>query len=186
MNRIFPLFLTLFFILNCKNENRTQREYLLKETNFNFQKIIAKDINEIENENAGIQMRKPFKVTLSESYFPEIEKYEFEQPIIYWRDSSNIKNTVSYFFTKKDSLVRVIEYAWSKPKDNDSIILKIYEENLKIISKKLNQKGKVKNEHNNNWKQQIISWENDSIYVWSFIFSNKLPRRTRVIIRQKL
>ena len=185
MNRIIPIIFTLFFFLSCKKSEKIQREYSIKNTNFNFQKKSAKEIGTIEDLNKGIQKRKPYKVTLGESYFPDIKKNEFEQPLIFWRDTANLKNTISYFFTKKDSVVRVIEYAWSKPKDNDSIISKIYKNNIKLISKKLNQKGKIINESKDSWKQQIISWENDSIYVWSFIFIDKLPQRTRVIIRQK-
>ena len=185
MNKILSLILTFVLICGCNKNEQFQKEYLIPQTNFNFEKISAQKIIQIENENHGIQMRKPYKVTLSKSYFPDIENYEFEQPKVFWRDSANIKNIVSYFFTKKDSRVRVIEYSWNKPKDNDSIISKIYENNIKIISNKLRQKGKITNESKNSWKQQIITWENDSIYVWSFIFGYDLPQRTRVIIRQK-
>lgn len=186
MNRAFLIFFIFTLFCGCKENEQTQREYLISDTNFNFTKISAQEINKIENENNGIQMRKPYKITLSKSYFPEIKKYEFEQPKVFWRDSANVKNTVSYFFTKKDSIVRVIEYSWNKPNNNDSIISKIYDNNIKIISNKLQQKGKITNEAKDSWKQQIISWENDSIYVWSFIFGYDLPQRTRVIIRRKI
>ena len=186
LNRIFVIFLTFSFILNCQNKEQIIREYSVNKTKFNFEKITAKNVVEIEGVNKGIQIHKPYIVTLGESYFPELTKYEFEQPLIYWRDTANLKTAVSYFFTKKDSIVRVIEYSWSKPKDNDSIIAKIYQNNVEQISKIFNQKGKIMNESKDYWKQQIISWENDSVYVWSFIFSSELPQRTRVIIRQKI
>jgi len=185
MYRTIPKIFIFVFLFGCKKNETIQRKYFIDNTNFSFAKMSAQNVKNIESQKNGIQMRKPYKIELSESYFPEIKKYEFEQPLIYWRDSANIKNTISYFFTKKDSLVRVIEYSWSKPKDNDSIIAKIYKNNIKIISEKLKQKGKIVNETKDSWKQQIISWENDSIYVWSFIFSQNLPERTRVIIRQK-
>ena len=185
MNRLIPIIFSLLFFSSCKKNEQIQREYSIKNTKFNFEKLTTQKINKIESENGGIQVRKPYKVTLGESYFPDVKNYEFEQPLIYLRDSANIKNAVSYFSTKKDNKVRVIEYSWSKPKDNDSIIAKIYENNIKIISRKLNQNGKITNETSDSWKQQIVSWENDSIYIWSFIYSEDLPKRTRVIIRQK-
>ena len=186
MNRkLSIIFLVTLIIVGCSKKKVISKFYFAPNTVFEFQKINTKNIKNIEILNNGIEMRKPYKVTLGESYFPEIEKYKFHQPIVYFRDTSNITTIISYFFTEKDSLVRLIEYSWSKPQDNDSIISEIYTNNNKIIEAKFKIKSEVINESEDYWKQQTKIWENDSIYVKSFIFSSKTPDRTRVIIRQK-
>ena len=47
----------------------------------------------------------------------------------------DVNTAVSYYYTKKDNVVRVISYAWNEQDDNQSI-QKIFDTNKKLFTKK--------------------------------------------------
>ena len=101
------LILVIFIILNsfaCKQRNRisnpsNSNDVKIYETNFTLKKIKVSDIEKIEKKNSGIKYTKPINNYLSEDYFPDLDKYEFAQPIIYQRDTLNLNTEISYYFT---------------------------------------------------------------------------------------
>lgn len=185
MKQIYFIILVLF-VFSCKRiESPKLNNINIGKTKFEFSRVQFSDIEKIEKENNGTEFTKPFSVSLSKEYFPEIDKYEFAQPKIYVRDTLNMSTTVSYFFTKKDSIVRLIEYSWDKDRKEKAFIDKLYKFNKTQISKSLKDNGIEKSQKIDYWWQKIIRWDNDSTHIYSFIFGIEDGQRTRVIVRYK-
>ena len=185
MKIIIQIFILLLFF-NCKQEISLKKQNVkIKNTIFEYKQPNFSDIQSIEKANNGIKYARNIDIRLSNSYFPEIEKYEFAQPIIYHRDTANLDTQISYFFTKNDSIVRLIEYSWHQDKKKNPFMDNLYQFNKKKISEELAMKGLEKNEKVDYWWQKIIRWDNTSMHIYSFIFGVQEGQRTRVIVRFK-
>jgi len=182
--KIYIQLFVLLFVLNCKPKDNLEDVRILS-TEIIFSEPKFSEIQKIENKNKGIKYTKSYNIGLSKDYFPEIDKYEFAQPIIYRRDTTNLDTEISYFFTKNDSIIRLIEYSWNQDEKKKSFIDDLYEFNKKIISKKLAQSGIEKSEKIDYWWQKIVRWDNDSTHIYSFIFGIEEGQRTRIIVRFK-
>lgn len=121
----------------------------------------------------------------SQGYFPELNIYEFNQPKFYDRRDRSRLTAVSYFYTEKDSIVRVISYAWNEQDDNDSI-QEIFDKNKKLFVDFFKNNGNAKRTDKPTYWQDELRWENKNILVFQFILGNeKGPYRTRTIIKYK-
>lgn len=159
------------------------------ETNFITAKIKTSEIPKIEKKSNGIKYLKPINNYLSKDYFPDLDKYDFAQPIIYQRDTLNLNTEISYYFTKNDSIVRLIEYSWNtnwKIKNQKPFIDDLYSLNNSAIEKKMKQNNKEEFQKFDNGWRKSKNWENQKINIYSFILgSENEGYRTRVIVRQK-
>ncbi|MCU7616007.1 hypothetical protein NZ698_02255 [Chryseobacterium sp. PBS4-4] len=182
--KLYIQILVIFSVINCKPKDNFER-VRIQNTSIELEQIKFSDISNIENKNNGIEYTKPFNIALSKEYFPEIEKYQFEQPKIYRRDTTNLNTEISYFFTKNDSIVRLIEYSWNQDDLKEHFIDNLYQSNKDMISKSLSQKGIEKSEKIDYWWQKIVRWDNDSTHIYSFIFGIDEGQRTRIIVRFK-
>jgi len=117
---------TLFSCHQKKDSNIEKKNVKIKSTEFIYGPIQLADIKKIEDKNNSIQYTKPYRISLSEDYFPGIEHYDFDQPLIYRMDTGNLNTQASYFFTKKDSTVRLIEYSWSQNRKQQLFIDSLY------------------------------------------------------------
>ena len=189
------LILVIFIILNsfaCKQRNRisnpsNSNDVKIYETNITLKKIKVSDIEKIEKKNSGIKYTKPINNYLSEDYFPDLDKYEFAQPIIYQRDTLNLNTEISYYFTKNDSIVRLIEYSWNtNGKNQKPFIDDLYSLNNSFITNTM--KYNSKEEHHNfdyDWRKSK-NWETTNTNIYSFVLGlNNEGYTTRVIVRQK-
>ncbi len=175
-------------LLGCnpkKNPKKNLEKISIKSTEIEFNQINFSDIHKIESRNNGIEYKKPVKISLSKDYFPEIDKYEFSQPRIFRRDTANLDTQVSYFFTKNDSIVRLIEYSWDQDAKKKLYIDDLYKLNKEDLTKKLSLKGSEKSSKIDYWWQKIVRWDTDSTHVYSFIFGIEEGQRTRIIVRFK-
>ncbi|NML70399.1 hypothetical protein HHL23_11375 [Chryseobacterium sp. RP-3-3] len=145
MKIYIQFFVLLAILISCKNKNNLEN-VKIKNTAIEFEQIKFSDIKKIEKTNNGIQYTKPFNIGLSKEYFPDLDQYEFDQPLIFRRDTANLDTEVSYFFTKNDSIVRLIEYSWNQDETKTPFIDKLYKFNKNNISKKLSKKGEEKSE----------------------------------------
>ncbi|SFN13200.1 hypothetical protein SAMN05421594_1231 [Chryseobacterium oleae] len=182
--KIFIHLFVLLSILDCKPKNNIEN-VKIQNTAIEFKQIKFSDIRKVEKKNNGIEHTKPFNIGLSKNYFPDIEKYEFAQPIIFRRDTANLNTQISYFFTKNDSIVRLIEYSWNQDKKKVPFIDNLYNFNKEFISKNLSRQGEETNEKIDYWWQKIVRWDNDSTHIYSFIFGVNEGQRTRIIVRFK-
>jgi hypothetical protein len=183
MKILLQTFIMLLFF-NCQ-QKRHLKETRLENTIIEYKQPKISDIQYVEKMNGGIKYFNNIDIRLSKEYFPEIEKYEFEQPIIYHRDTANLDTQVSYFFTKKDSVIRLIEYSWNQDQNKEPFIDKLYQLNKRNIARALEMEGLEKNEGVDYWWQKVIRWDNNIVHVYSFIFGINEGQRTRVIVRFK-
>lgn len=183
MKLIFQIFI-LLSVVGCKPKKSLEK-VSIRNTEIELNQVKYSDIKKIESENNGIEYKKPFKISLSKEYFPEIDKYEFAQPRIFRRDTANLDTQISYFFTKNDSIVRLIEYSWNQGEKKIPFIAELYNFNKNKISEFLSQEGNEKSEKIDYWWQKIVRWDNDSTHVYSFIFGIEEGQRTRIIVRFK-
>lgn len=126
MKKIILYFIICLFTIGCASTNKIYNDI----TTFQLKKITSKEIPQIEENQNGIE--KITKVNISQGYFPELNVYEFSQPKIYNRKIGNVNTAVSYFFTAKDSVVRVISYAWNEQDDNN-FVQEIFDTNKKLF-----------------------------------------------------
>ena len=158
------------------------------ETDLNNSLYLISD-TKIEKKNSGIKYTKPINNYLSKDYFPDLDKYDFAQPIIYQRDTLNLNTEISYYFTKNDSIVRLIEYSWNtnwEIKNQKPFIADLYSLNNSFIAKKMKLNSKEEFQKFDNGWRKGKNWENQKINIYSFVLgSDNEGYRTRVIVRQK-
>lgn len=81
---------------------------------FNYNQIkIDKSIN-IENKHNSKEYIPTYTISVSEDYFPYAKSFNLTQPKIFNRpkNSSFIPVQVEYYYSLKDSIVRLILYSW--------------------------------------------------------------------------
>ncbi len=179
MKKIILYFIICLFAIGCASTNKIYNDI----TTFQLKKITSKEIPQIEENQNGIE--KITNVNISQGYFPELNVYEFSQPKIYNRKIGNINTAVSYYFTAKDSVVRVISYAWNEQDDNDSV-QEIFDTNKNLFNEFFKNNGDMKRTDEPTYWQDAITWENKKVLVFQFILGNdKGAYRTRTIIKYK-
>ena len=174
------LFLTIFILFGISIQKEISNEI----ATYQLEKVKVKNIKKIELKNNGIEEHD--NPPTSQGYFPELnKKYNFSQPIFYTRRNGFLETEVSYYYSKKDNVVRLISYSWDKIKSSDSVH-NVYNQNAKLFSKYFQNKGVIKNIKESTYWEDEIRWENDRIYVFQFILGNKKGAyRTRTIIQLK-
>ena len=80
----------------------------------NIGKMALSSVDSLEHAAGGVDMRLDRKGGLHESYYPNGKGYEIEgaKEFIHVQDSM-IANTAAYFYTKNDSLVKVVFLEWT-------------------------------------------------------------------------
>jgi len=172
--------LTIAFIISCKTKQIT-----LVQTNFSFSRPQLGEIEWIENQNSGIRIYKPFKISVAKNYFPNADKLTLGQPLLYLRDTASIRTQITYFFSEPDSLMRLVEYSWDNLHGKQNVIEPLYESNKKQISRMFRLTGNETIETHEAWSQKTIIWQNDSIHIKQFMLIQGTPSRTRVLISWK-
>ena len=61
-------------------------------------------------------------ISMSSDYYPYLEKYPLQNPVVVQRSAVNyLPLTVEYFFSEKDSLLRIVSFDWEVNRYNKSI-----------------------------------------------------------------
>lgn len=81
---------------------------------FTFDEININDIEQIESKFNSVKSEPNGYMIITESFFPYAGKFNLEQPVVYLRrDSSFVSDLqVEYYYSKEDSIVRLITYTW--------------------------------------------------------------------------
>lgn len=175
MNRNIT-YLFLLLLIACSTTKQINNDI----STFQLKQIIVKDISKIEKLNKGAERFSD--VPTSQGYFPDLNNYKFSQPKFYNRKKGNLLTEVSYYYSEKDSVVRLISYAWDELNSSDSI-RNIYNENEKIFTEFFKKKGNEKKIRETSFWEDELRWENKDIHVFQFILGNKKgAQRTRTII----
>lgn len=61
-------------------------------------------------------------ISMSSDYYPYLEKYPLQNPVVVQRSAVNyLPLSVEYFFSEKDSLLRIVSFNWEVNRHNKSI-----------------------------------------------------------------
>ncbi|MDR3007273.1 MAG: hypothetical protein LBV59_05025 [Sphingobacterium sp.] len=61
-------------------------------------------------------------ISMSSDYYPYLEKYPLQNPVVVQRSAVNyLPLSVEYFFSEKDSLLRIVSFDWEVNRHNKSI-----------------------------------------------------------------
>ena len=145
--------------------------------NFHFERPLLTSVDSIEKNNGGQIITYVYPVSITDIYFPNATSYNLALPKVYKRESRNFSTEVSYFYSKPDSIVRLIEYSWDNKSKNTKGLFKLFRKNQKAIAKYFNDKGQVLY-----WVGKSISWKNDTTHVKQFQVNEQVTYRVRVLI----
>lgn len=179
--RLLIFIVYIIFCDGCKQRSKTE----IPDISLQLSRPSLNQIDSIEKANHGIKAYKSYKVTLSSNYFPDASKFEFAEPILFVRDTSNSKAAISYFYSEKDSTIRLVEYSWSLNRKTQLDLNKIFEKNQSNLTLTFKNSGEQSIEKKDSWTQKTIVWQNDDVYVKQFIFSGDEPHRVRVLVSWK-
>lgn len=174
--------LILITLYSCSNSKAIHSDNSV----FQVKRPSLQEVNKIENKINSKEIFKSYSISLSDQYFPGIKNFDFAQPKLFERKKFSPNPVVSYFYTKNDSIVRLIEYSWDNLK-NDELIKSVYKKNTTLFNDFFKKEGKLITENEPTYWQKQLAWENDEIYVFQFILGNNKigAYRTRLIIRWK-
>ena len=149
---------------------------------FNFVQIKTAAIDSLRQSNKGSFITYDYSISVSQDYFPKAQKYNLAQPIIYKTVEKDFTTENSFYYTKADSVVRLIEYQWDILEESyDSVYYKIVNQNKEIISNYFHFRPQEIPETDVKAAKSI--WEKDSVYVQQLIMPGLL--RIRVLISWK-
>jgi len=148
----------------------------------NFAKIKTSSIDSLRKFDKANKIKHTYTIGVSEDYFPNRVKFVLEQPIIYGKKSGNFKNEISFFYTKADSLVRLIEYEWEGDENAaDSAYYEIVNKNKETISKYFQSTPTEIPETETKAAKSI--WENELVFVQQLIMPGL--QRIRILVSWK-
>ncbi len=139
--------------------------------NSNIDSMHLRQLDSIELEMGGLDLKHGQKRELGDFFYPNKIKLDFEGTKIYLKvEDSTFHNTVEYFYTKEDSLVKTILFEWSDHKFANKLTESsniVEEKNTirfqnkiseleKFVTKKIGKPKKKKKDSDNNidiiWK----------------------------------
>ena len=149
---------------------------------FNFEKITVQSIEKLQqNENAQ-KVTYDYPIGVSQDYFPNRRNYSLAQPIIFTKKDKTFQRETSYYFSKPDSVVRLIEYQWDgTDSTTEEEFYQIIEQNKSHISKHFKKPG-IETKATETKAAKSI-WENESVYVQQFFIPGLV--RIRVLVSWK-
>ncbi|HLO38908.1 MAG TPA: hypothetical protein VK173_10465 [Lacibacter sp.] len=167
----------LFFCLAhfCNGQGRT----------FSLSRPIVTQIDSIEKENGGKLFKTSIQFGVSKNYFPNADKYDLENPFIYFRNEQPFNLEMSYYYSLPDSIVRLLSYSWDGNTATSQKLSELFDENTKILSALFGSAGNEKKEQHESWGQRSIIWENKTVYVNQFQVYGQTTNRVRVLISWK-
>lgn len=148
----------------------------------NFVQIKAVTIDSLRQENNGKFITHDYTIGVSQDYFPNATKFKLAQPIIYKTIQKDFVTENSFYFSKIDSVVRLIEYQWDIIDESfDSVYYKIVNQNKEAITNYFHFAPQEIPETDVKAAKSI--WENDSVYVQQLIMPGL--QRIRVLVSWK-
>ncbi len=148
----------------------------------NFAQIKTASIDSLRRASNAKFIKYDYTIGVSEDYFPNATKFKLAQPIIIKGSYKDFNNETSFYFSKSDSIVRLIEYQWDVVEESfDSVYYKIVYKNKEYISSYFHfEPVEI---HETDVKAAKSIWENNSVYVQQLIMPGL--NRIRVLVSWK-
>ncbi len=148
----------------------------------NFRKISVASIELLQKDQGATIVTYDYTIGVSGDYFPNRKDFLLAQTIVYEKAINSFNFKTSYYYSKQDSLVRLIEYEWEGT-DNctENIFQLTVKRNKEGISKFFKSPGKEIPETDTKAPKTI--WENETVYVEQFYIPGMF--RIRILISWK-
>ena len=174
-NRKIIFILIILIFISCK---KTEDDFIFEKLRFeNLDKLNLNQLVKSENEIGSKERKSNNTFGIGSDYYPNSLKYELSNPRVFEINQKELGLETNYFYSKKDSLVKVILYQWNtkylnfKGYENDTLReLKITEkekyqdkfENLKeSLTEKLGKATEINIE-----KRKDTSYNYSDNYRW--------------------
>lgn len=149
---------------------------------FNLQNIHAKQIAAVQAGDKARRVTPSYSIGVAEDYFPNRSKFLLAQPIIYSRPDSSFVFETEYFFSKSDSVVRLIEYQWEGTENTTAGEFdRRVEQNAALITRALGKPKKDIPETDDKAAKTV--WFNDKVHVEQLMMPGLM--RIRVLVSWK-
>jgi len=142
-------------------------------------------IDSIENVNKGEKFEVKFSISVSKDYFPNADKFNLANPLIYFRKGDIFTTEMNYYYSIPDNIIRLVSYSWDGNKKLSSNLSSLFEDNATYFNKYFKTPGEMKMEKHEGWEQKSLTWQNDIVYVHQFFVSGESTNRVRVLISWK-
>ncbi len=120
-------------------------------TFFQFDQIHFNQIDSVEINKKSKEIFVNYSISVSADYFPNAASFDLAQPRVFDRSPMRdfIACQINYYFTKSDSIVRLISYTWDtknsatsledlmKPKNDQSDKMDKYNSEYDLLAKEL-------------------------------------------------
>jgi len=157
--------------------------------NFQFSRPLLHKFDSIERSLGGIQKEYNYTISIDSNYFPNTYLFDLENPKVFLQKNGRIVLETSCYYSKQDSIVRLIEYNWDFTQKLTKQLKNTFNKNQKNITKQLNRKGLYLKEEmgtpNNIWTRESVIWENENSFVRLFKINGQGTYRVRVLISYK-
>ncbi|MFZ1799165.1 MAG: hypothetical protein WAU24_04820 [Chitinophagaceae bacterium] len=142
-------------------------------------------IDSIEKSKKGELFETSISITVSKDYFPNADKFNLANPLIYFRNGEIFNLETNYYYSLPDSIIRLVSYSWDGSPKMVNYLNTLFESNSNIFTQYFGLKGEEKNEHHDTWDLKSLTWQNDSVYVNQFFVTSQSTNRVRVLISWK-
>lgn len=153
--------------------------------NFLLQRPLLNSIDSIEKVEKGEKFEAPFTISVSKNYFPNADKFDLANPLIFFRKENPFRLEMNYYYSVPDNVVRLISYSWDGNSKQTDKLNSIFEKNAEYFSSHFGKKGEIKNEIHDTWSQKSLTWQNDIVHIHQFMVTGKNTNRVRVLISWK-
>lgn len=117
MKKLIGVILLILFF-SCKSEKHIYEDNRFK----NIEKFNIKRAIKFEEKRKTTNITPEHKVSIGKGIYPNIKEIKLETPISYEiKTRGNFVLETKYFYSKSDSLVKVILYQWTNPSFKDFI-----------------------------------------------------------------
>jgi hypothetical protein len=156
-----------------------------QQNDFLLQRPVVKSVDSIEQANKGEKFEASFKISVAADYFPNADKFNLDNPLIFFRKSGSFTTEMNYYYSVPDSIIRLVSYSWDGNQKSSGELKTLYESNANYFSKYFGKAGVGKDETHSDWSQKSLTWQNDIVYVYQFLVSSRGTNRVRVLISWK-
>lgn len=152
---------------------------------FLIQRPVLSSVDSIEKVAKGEKFDAPFMISVSKNYFPNADKFNLANPLIFFRKDNPFQLEMNYYYSVPDNVIRLVSYSWDCNSKQTDDLNSLFEKNAKYFTGYFGKSGEIKNEMHDAWSQKSITWQNDLVHIYQFMVTGQGTNRVRVLISWK-
>lgn len=152
---------------------------------FPIHRPLLSSIDSIEKAAKGEKFDAPFMISVSKNYFPNADKFDLANPLIFFRKDSPFQLEMNYYYSLPDNVIRLVSYSWDGNSKQTDHLNSLFEKNAKYFTGYFGKSGEIKNEVHDTWTQKSLTWQNELVHIYQFMVTGQGTNRVRVLISWK-